>query len=346
MSIEHTEAEGTLLHGTARGDGSAEVVKGLGWRWGRSIGSWYLPRSRDVPPRRPLIETTAQRLREAGHEVEVSIDTTLQDRGEREQRITQLSQNRVDRLESRADQEEDLSEQRYAAYRQISDHIPLGQPILLGHHSQARAERDHRRMGSHMDASVEHQRQANEARAAANSAQANQRHRRAPVTVANRIERLGADVRRLERTLAGMNAHGVPEENGHRQSVEDRLAIDRADLEHWKQVRADQIASGEATDYSRDTVAVGDLVKIRGSWRTVARANAKTVSVETGYSWTDKAPWHAVQDHRPRETTGEHAGRSTNQDSDRAPSPLRRGGVEHEKREAPGSGAPLGDLPR
>src|SRR5690606_6533461 len=131
-----------------------------------------------------------------------------------------------------------------------------------------------------------------------------------------------------------------------RQSVEDRLAIDRADLEHWKQIRADQIASGEATDYSRDTVAVGDLVKIRGYWRTVARANAKTVSVETGYSWTDKTPWHEVQDHRPREATPEPAGESPNQGSDRTPSPPRSGGVEHEKRGAPGPGAPSGGLPR
>ena len=30
LTIEHAEAEGTLLHGTSRGDGSAEVVKGAG----------------------------------------------------------------------------------------------------------------------------------------------------------------------------------------------------------------------------------------------------------------------------------------------------------------------------
>lgn len=346
LSIEHTEAQGTLLHGTSRGDGSAEVVKGLGWCWGRSISSWYLPRSRDVPPKRPLIERTAQRLREAGHEVEVSIDTTLADRGEREDRIARRSQDRVDRLESRAGRQEAKAEQRHASFRQIADHIPLGQPILLGHHSQARAERDVRRMGSHMDASVEHQERADDARAAARSAQDSQRHRHNPVTVANRVERLAADVRRLERTLAGINAHDRPQDDPHRQSVEDRLAIDRADLEHWKQVRADQVASGEATDHGPDTVAVGDLVKIRGSWYPVARCNAKTVAVETGYSWTDKAPWHEVQDHRPRETTpssapvddppeagGQAAGSATPGRVIGQGSQVQ--GVEHQKRELP-----------
>lgn len=115
------------------------------------------------------------------------------------------------------------------------------------------------------------------------------------MTVANRIERLGADIRRMERNLAHAVAAGY-----HRQDLEDQLAIDRADLEHWQKVRAEQIATGQATSYGRDNVAVGDLVKISGSWHTVARCNAKTVAVETGYSWTNKAPWHKVQDHRPQ----------------------------------------------
>lgn len=82
LSMEHTEAEGILLQGTSRGDGSAEVVKGLGCPGAGASDPATCPEARDVPPRRPLIDTTVQRLREVGHEVEVSIDTTLQDRGE------------------------------------------------------------------------------------------------------------------------------------------------------------------------------------------------------------------------------------------------------------------------
>ena len=295
MTIEHTEAEGTLLHGTSRGDGSAEVVKRLGWRWGRSIGMWFVPRSRDAAPKRPLIEQTADQLRTAGFEVEVSIDTTTGDREQAEKRRAERSQARVGRLEDRAAREQAKADQRYAASRRIADGIPFGQPILLGHHSQARAERDARKIRSHMDASLEHQAHADQAAAAAASAAATTGHRHNPVTVANRIERLGADIRRMERSLAQSVAAGH-----HRQDLEDQLAIDRADLEHWMQVRADQLETGQATNYSRENVAVGDLVKIGGSWHTVARCNAKTVAVETGYSWTNKAPWHKVQDHRRR----------------------------------------------
>jgi hypothetical protein len=299
LTIEHTEAEGTLLLGTSRGDGSAEVVKALGWRWGRSIGLWFVPRSRDAAPKRPLIEQTARQLREAGFEVEVSIDTTTGDREEAEARRAERSQARSGRLADRAEREQAKADQRYAASRKIADGIPFGQPILLGHHSQARAERDARKIRSHMEASIEHQERANAAAAAAATAAAGSQYRHNPVTVANRIERLGAEIRRMERAIEQSAAAGH-----RRQDLEDQLAIDRADLEHWQKVRVEQLETGQATNYSRENVAVGDLVKIGGSWHTVARCNAKTVAVETGYSWTNKAPWHKVQDHRPRPKQG------------------------------------------
>lgn len=296
LTIEHTEAEGTVLDGTSRGDGSAEIIKALGWRWGRSIGLWYVPRSRDAAPKRALIEQTCRQLREAGFEVAVSVDATTGDRGETEQRRTERAEARSQRLQTRAEREQAIADRRYAASRAIADRIPFGQPILVGHHSQARAERDARMIGSHMEASIEHQERADRAASAAAVAAAGPGARHNPVTVANRIERLRADIRRRERDLALMRAAGH-----HRQDLEDQLAIDRADLEQWESVRAAQLASGAATSYSRENVAAGDLVKISGSWHTVARCNAKTVAVETEYSWTNKAPWHTVQDHRPRQ---------------------------------------------
>jgi hypothetical protein len=32
LTITHTHAEGTLIDGTSRGDGTAEVLKANGWR--------------------------------------------------------------------------------------------------------------------------------------------------------------------------------------------------------------------------------------------------------------------------------------------------------------------------
>ncbi|NKW20405.1 hypothetical protein GS940_23745 [Rhodococcus hoagii] len=40
----------------------------------------------------------------------------------------------------------------------------------------------------------------------------------------------------------------------------------------------------------------GDLVKVCGQWRKVKRVNPKSVSVETGYSWTDTVKYDAITD--------------------------------------------------
>ena len=302
LTIEHTEAEGTLLVGTARGDGSADVVKALGWRWGRNLGLWFIPRSRDTAPKRALIERSAQALREAGFTVEVSIDATVGDREEAEARREQRADERTDRLAERAEREQTQANARYAAARDLADRIPFGQPILLGHHSQGRAQRDAAKIRGGFDASLAHQRQADDLSRARDIAAAATDARNNPVTVANRIDKLAADIRRDERALTAYDATNSDTQTLYRLTLTDRLAVARADLEHWQAVRAHQISTGAATHYGPQTVKPGDLVKIRESWRRVVRANAKTVSVETPYSWTDKAPWQEVQDHRTPQT--------------------------------------------
>lgn len=297
LTIKHTDVEGTLLHGTSRGDRSAEVVKGLRWRWGRSIGCWYVPRSRDVPPKRALIAQTAAALEEAGFTVAVSIDAAVAEQDEAEQRRGERADARAERLQERAERHGAAAQQRWNASRELADRIPFGQPILVGHHSQRRAERDAERIRGHMDASVELQRKADRAAAAAAAAAADTGARHNPVTVANRIERLGAQLRADERELDKLVPAGLTVST-YEETLRDRLEHTQAELEHWQGVRSQQIADGIATNYSRTNVAAGDLVKIRGRWYRVARANVKTVAVETGYSWTNKGPWHEVQEHR------------------------------------------------
>ena len=83
----------------------------------------------------------------------------------------------------------------------------------------------------------------------------------------------------------------------------DRLRAERARLA--EAVRLDRAAlaarveAGTLRVYSRDTIRKGDAVKAHGRWHRVARVNGKSVSVETGYSWTDTVPYHRITDHRP-----------------------------------------------
>lgn len=69
---------------------------------------------------------------------------------------------RRERLEAKAEKREAWadsaareSDRRFYAASAIADNIPLGQPILIGHHSERRARRDQERIHSNMSRAVE-----------------------------------------------------------------------------------------------------------------------------------------------------------------------------------------------
>src|SRR5690625_3992727 len=266
LTIEHTDAEGTLIYGTERGDGSAEVLKAHRWRWGRSIGCWYVPRSRDRVPDRALIEATSSALRDVGFTVEVSVGATVSDQAEAEKRRAERENARAELMSERAERRRRDSEARESRASALSDGIPLGQPVLVGHHSQRRHERTLERIRAHSDASLEYERQARRAEASAETAAAAARRRHNPITVGNRIERLSADLRRLERTLARCR-RAEQVESPETGRLDELAAHTRAQLEYWQGVRAEQLRTGEAADYGPASVAAGDAVKISGQWR-------------------------------------------------------------------------------
>ena len=65
-------------------------------------------------------------------------------------------QNRKDRYEELADQNRQQSEERYQTARNIGSHIPMGQPILVGHHSERGHRADLKRIDNNMRKSIEH----------------------------------------------------------------------------------------------------------------------------------------------------------------------------------------------
>lgn len=309
LSITHTHAEGTLIEGTARGDGTAPILKTNGWRWGRSIAAWYVPRSRDQRPNRRVIEATAAALTAAGFDVEQDLDESTRsaaqveaDKIERQQERAEAMSAKADRKHAAADQARDRAD-RYAATLP-----PDGQPILVGHHSEARHRRALEKTRNSAFRALEVAEDAREADRRAQAAAATTASRYSPVTVANRIDRISADIRRIERQIGG---DVLTDNDGYQPASPElkerrlkrytpRLEELRDQLGYWQGIRDAQIADGQATNYGPHNVAAGDQVKIRGYWYTVERANAKTVSVPSGYSWTNRSPWHEVQDHRAR----------------------------------------------
>lgn len=309
LTITHTDEAGTLIEGTAKGDGVAPILKAHGWRWGRSIGAWYVPHSRDHLPKEHVITSTVAALEAAGYEVATDINRTIRSTAEIEAAKAERQADRVATLDAKAQRTHDAAAQAWARADAAGNALPpMGEPIKIGHHSETRhrnaLDRAHRAMGQAVDADANAAEAARRAEAATHTTAA----RFAPVTVANRIEKLAADIRRTERQIVenwydhekGQFITPTEEQLAHRAELTAPLLERLRDqLAFWEQVRNEQVASGRATNYGQHNVKTGDFVKIRGNWWKVARVNTKSVRVVTRYSWTNRSPWAEVQEHRP-----------------------------------------------
>lgn len=81
---------------------------------------------------------------------------------------------RIDRLHARAESKAGEAESRMAAFHGIHEHIPMGQPILVGHHSEGRHRRDLERASAHADAALKAQTEARKLEERARAAEKNQ----------------------------------------------------------------------------------------------------------------------------------------------------------------------------
>jgi len=81
-------------------------------------------------------------------------------------------ERRAARLREWADKREQRAEQAHDSARTILDMIPMGQPVLLGHHSEDRHRRDLTRAHSNIAREIEHSTKAAEFRSRAETIEA------------------------------------------------------------------------------------------------------------------------------------------------------------------------------
>lgn len=291
IEITHTHEDGTLVDGTEKGDGAGPVLKRFGFRWFPSLRQFGIRGSRDRAARRTAIEAAAEALRAEGHTVTVTIDDTPRDtatvRADQHERL----EDRRAALAAKADRLTAESDALHNRSRAMVEHIPLGQPVMPGRRGRA-----HRNLLERsVTTAIKGARTAREAELTAHRVQGSARaeaYRERPDVVKRRVDRQEAELRRIDRSLANLAPGTLRDQyEAERAVLAERIAGDKALLDEAR-------AAGTFGQYSRDNVRKGDQVKIRGQWRTVARANPKTVSVETGYSWTDKYGYEEIRGHR------------------------------------------------
>ena len=320
ITITHTHAEGTLVEGSRKGDGVWEVLKGLheNWRYFRSLGQIGLGQSRDKAAKTWVIDRAAKALREAGHDVTVTVDES------KRRDFADAEAERYERAEDRADYHATVagsaaanSAAAWNAEHGILDMIPAGQPILVGHHSERRHRRDLDRAESLRRRGMAEADRAEYHEERAEAAERFQARRESIPTTLRRIEKLEAEARGIQRNLDGRVDYRSDGNGGYKpvlvkpsDSRRERLEALAADLAeqiaYWREHVAKREAEGVKV-WSREDFTKGDYVQFLGTWYEVVRVSAKSVTIPAMINdgpivhkdgnrctWTDTIPYHKV----------------------------------------------------
>lgn len=318
LQITHTRETGTVIDGTSKNDGTTDILKANRWRWSPILSQWYIPYTRDKASRGYQIADTAKALNAAGHEVTVTVDDAPRPVHLVEADKAERQQDRAERLAARAERAAETATAAQDRADQAGRNLPpAGEPIKIGHHSERRHRRDVNRARNTALTSIDAAQRAAAAAAAAETASQATDGRYSPASVAQRVIQLETDLRGLERSRDG-HTRTVDKERGLTETTRaatgeylERLTVEITEVNdqiaYWSSVRDQQQADGLATSYGPKTVRKGDLVMIGTQWRLVVRANTKSVTVRTIRSFTDRAPWHKVQDHKPANQTADQS---------------------------------------
>lgn len=169
------------LYPTGRLDTATfERVKALGFRWAPKQELFVAPKW--TPARVDMLVELCGSIDDE--------DTTLVERTE----------ERADRFGTYAENRQRDSEAAHAGVRAITDGIPFGQPILVGHHSEKRARRDVERIHAGMDRSVKMARTAAYWTSRAAGALRSAKYKQTPAVRARRIKRIESERRGVVRT--------------------------------------------------------------------------------------------------------------------------------------------------
>ncbi|WP_410660939.1 DUF3560 domain-containing protein [Amycolatopsis sp. lyj-112] len=326
LTIHHEYESGTTVEGTTRNSPAHLALKAHpSWTWSRYATAWLLRSSRHRQSKPYAIDDVERVLKRVGYTVERDIDDNMPSVEQQEADRAERMDGRADRLTERAGKQQAKADATRAKADAVFDNIPMGQPMLVDHYSY-RADRNRReRAWNNLGKSIEQGAHADELTCRAETASHHMGARNNTVTIGNRIEKLEADRRRLQRELDGepgwlteSDQYGQDRNRwGIRYPTEERadylrreIATLTEQIDYWKGVYVQLQAAGKASRLGPDTVAKGDWVLCSGMWMRVRRVNKKSVTVpnpvfptprpgEKEVTWT--VAWHKLRGHRTTE---------------------------------------------
>ncbi len=121
--------------------------------------------------------------------------------GDEDTSLTDRAEERSDRFENYRDRRADDANSAHKAVKAITEHIPLGQPILVGHHSERHARRDVERIRAGMSRAVKMWETSQYWEDRAASAIRHAKYKERPDVRARRIKTIESDKRKREKAM-------------------------------------------------------------------------------------------------------------------------------------------------
>ena len=133
--------------------------------------------------------------------------------------LTERAEERAERFEDYSDNRKQDADRAHAAVHAIADNIPLGQPILVGHHSERHARKDAAKIENGMRRAVKMWEQSKYWTDRAAGAIRHAKYKERSDVRARRIKTIEADKRKVERNRD--NSQGAINNWRHVASIED-----------------------------------------------------------------------------------------------------------------------------
>lgn len=174
--------------------------------------------------------------------------------GDEDKSLVQRAEERAERFEGYSENRAKDAEQARKRVDSIVEHIPFGQPILVGHHSERHARKDAQRIDEGMRKSIKMWDTSKYWTVRAEAAISEAKYKERPDVRARRIKKLEAEQRKKERTKAEsecfLKAWSKPE-----ITMEDAAKI--ANLDHGYFLSASQRTDGKTWPVSLWDVTQG-----------------------------------------------------------------------------------------
>ncbi len=220
-----------------------------------------------------------------------------------------MAESRADHFQGWSDNAATRSEQAHNTVNNITKHIPMGQPILVGHHSEKRARADQARIDSNMRKAIDAGKRAKYWQSRAKRAVAAAERRYEPGVIARRIKKLEAQLRKQQKEANReyWEANWGPEwaeRDGHDPEVIWAKNLERA--QRWidfleKRLEYQRALYAESGGVPAETITfeVGGAVQCWAGLCEIKRVNKKSLTVmqhiRDDIYWKELIPYDKVK---------------------------------------------------